>query len=364
MSNQIFFTDSPIHPGIHLKDTLETQSISQTELANRLGLSRKVINEIIAGKAPISPSSAILLERVLKIPAHIWNNLQRNYDLNIAYLREQKKLDEESNLLGNFPIRNMIKYGWIPESLKKNEKVKSLLSFFGVSSLKNIENSLSVQFRRSTRENLSKEAIYAWLRKGELEVQSIETDNYSDRELKKRLPILRNLTSTLPEIFEPKLKEICAEAGVAVAFVPELPKSYINGATFWLDSSKRVALLLSLRFKTNDHLWFSFFHELGHILLHKKRENFLDIEKDVFSKEDKLKEIEADSFAANILIPPDKWQEFKFNSPFSKYKVLQFAEYINIAPGIVVGRLQKEELIPYTHLNGLKEKYQWVINQK
>ncbi len=363
MSNQNSFTDSPIHPGIHLKDTLETQSISQTELANRLGLSRKVINEIIAGKAPISPSSAILLERVLKMPAHIWNNLQRNFDLNIAYLCEQKKLAEESKLLVNFPIRNMIKYGWIPESREKNERVKSLLSFFGVSSLKNIEHSLSVQFRHSKRGNLSKEAIYTWLRKGELEIQSIETDNYSDSELKKRLPTLRSLTNTPPDIFEPKLKGICAEAGVAVAFVPELSKSYVNGSTFWLDSYRKAALLLSLRFKTNDHLWFSFFHELGHILLHKKRENFLDIEKNVFSKEDKLKEIEADSFAANILIPPDRWQEFKYNSPFSKYKVVQFADYINIAPGIVVGRLQKEGLIPYTHLNGLKEKYQWVINQ-
>lgn len=363
MSNQNSYTDSPIHPGVHLKDTLETLSISQTELANRLSLSRKVINEIIAGKAPISPSSAILLERVLKIPAHIWNNLQRNYDLNLAYLYEQIKLNEESELLINFPVRTMINYGWIPDSRKKNEKVKFLLSFFGVSSLKNIENSLSVQFRRSKRRNLSKEAIYAWLRKGELEVQSKETDSFNDGELKKRLTAFRSLASTPPEIFEPKLKKICAEAGVAIAFVPELPKSFINGATFWLDNFRKVALLLSLRFKTNDHLWFSFFHELGHILLHKKRENFLDIEKDVFSKGDKLKETEADSFAADILIPREKWQEFKFDFPFSKSKVNQFAQSINIAPGIVVGRLQKEKLLPYTHLNGLKEKYQWQIHK-
>ena len=360
MNNQNSFTDSPVHPGIHLRDTLDELGISQTELANRLDLSRKVINEIIAGKAPISPSSAILLERVLKIPAHIWNNLQRNYDLNIAYLNEQKKLVEESDLLRDFPVRNMINYGWIPDSRKKSEKIKSLLSFFSVSSLKNIENSISIQFRRSNRENISKEAVFAWLRKGELEIQSIKTDVYNEKELKKRIAEFRVLTNTTPDTFAPKLKEICTKVGVAVAFVPELPKSFINGATFWLDNYKKVALLLSLRFKTNDHLWFSFFHELGHIILHKKKENFLDIEKDVFSNVDKLKENEADIFAANILIPSEKWQEFKFDSPFSNQKVIQFAKHVNIAPGIVVGRLQKEKLLPYAHLNGLKEKYQWI----
>ena len=89
----------------------------------------------------------------------------------------------------------------------------------------------------------------------------------------------------------------------------------------------------------------------------------MDIENDVFSNEDKLKESEADRFAEDILIPPEKWSEFKFDSPFSRHKVIEFAKQVNIAPGIVVGRLQKERLLPYTHLNGLKEKYQWILNK-
>ena len=88
---------------------------------------------------------------------------------------------------------------------------------------------------------------------------------------------MRNLTNVSPELFQPEVKRICAGVGVAVVFVPELPKTYINGATFWFDGFKKSALLLSLRFKTNDNLWCSIFHELVHIILHRKKENLLEI---------------------------------------------------------------------------------------
>ncbi|MBN1351982.1 HigA family addiction module antidote protein [candidate division KSB1 bacterium] len=87
MNNLPSFADSPIHPGIYLKESLEEIGINQTDLAKRIGISRKVINEIIAGKAPITANTAILLESVTKVPAHFWNNLQKNYELNLAILQ-------------------------------------------------------------------------------------------------------------------------------------------------------------------------------------------------------------------------------------------------------------------------------------
>lgn len=362
MNNKASFTDTPIHPGLHLRDSLDSLGLSQTELASRMGMSRKVINEIISGKAPISAGTAIHLERLLKIPAHIWTNLQKNYDLNVAYLAEMEKLKKESEFLANFPIAKMMNYGWIPKTRVREDKVKYLLSFFSVTSLNNIENSLSVQFRRSFRENTSIESVYAWLRQGELEVRKIKINDYNETKLKNELLNLRQLTNTAPEIFQNEIKNICAKAGVAIAFVPELPKTFINGATFWYDNFKKAGLLLSLRFKTNDHLWFSFFHELGHIILHRKRENFLDLSNSVLTGSDKIKESEANSFAANLLIPETEWESFKDIRPMSKHVVISFAESISIAPGIVVGRLQREKILPYTHLNSLKEKYDWVLN--
>jgi len=362
MNNKASFTDIPIHPGAHLKDTLEALGLSQTELAKRMGMSRKVINEVISEKAPISAGTAILLERVLKIPAHIWINLQRNYDLNIAYIAEQEKLIKESEFLKIFPVAKIIKYGWIPETKSKTEKVKNLLSFFSVSSLADIENSLSVQFRRSFRENTSKEAIYTWLRQGEIQVRKLEIEDYNENGLKDKLSQLRQLTNKPPDIFHSEIVRICASVGVAVVFVPELPKAFINGATFWFDNFRKSALLLSLRFKTNDHLWFSFFHELGHIILHRKKENFLDLSDNKLTGEDEAKEAEANSFAESLLISENEWERFKKFAPFSEHKVLSFSESIGIAPGIVVGRLQREKLLPFTHLNGLKEKYNWILD--
>jgi hypothetical protein len=148
--------------------------------------------------------------------------------------------------------------------------------------------------------------------------------------------------------------ELCAAAGVALAFVPELPKTRVHGATRWLDSH-RALIQLSDRYKTNDHFWFSFFHEAGHILLHGKRTLFLEgQDKDI---RDKIKEKEADVFAANFLIDPRDWQRFIANNSLNRKAINQFAEQLGIHPGIIVGRMQHEQITSYQNYNDLKEKY-------
>ena len=118
----------------------------------------------------------------------------------------------------------------------------------------------------------------------------------------------------------------------------------------------KAIIQLSLRYKSDDHLWFTFFHEAGHISLHGKREVFLE---DGETKTEK--EQQADRFAANLLIPPSEFARFKpAGKHYSKTDVVKFADRIGLAPGIVVGRLQREELLPYSHLNGLKRRLVWV----
>lgn len=358
MKSEIYYTDSPIHPGEFLRETVEEMKISQVEFSKRLGISRKVLNEIYSGKNPITPRSAILIERVLGTPAHVWNNLQSNYDLNVEYLLEKKKIESDFLELNKFPISNMVKNGWIQKKNSAKEKVIELYNFFGISSFENLEHSLAIQFRRSIRPTFSREAVFAWIRKGEIESQSIKTDSFNKKKLKSHLSELRALTRETPDIFQKQLKEICSSAGVAVVFIPELPNTFINGASYWINSNK-AAVLLSLRFKTNDHLWFSFFHELGHILLHGKRESFINLENLQISPEEELKENEANTFARDLLIPPNDWEQIVNDPPYSKQKIIDYARKLDIAPGIIVGRLQKEEFLPWTHLNKLKKKYKW-----
>ena len=169
------------------------------------------------------------------------------------------------------------------------------------------------------------------------------------------LEVARGLTQESPEIFEPRLRNFCAASGVAWVLVPELPGTHIHGATQWLSPTKAL-IQLSLRYKSNDQLWFSFFHEAGHILLHGKKEKFLE-ENGVQSE----KEDEANRFAADKLIPRCRtgssllWVPTKLTRESGV-----FSDHIGIAPGIVVGRLQFDKHLPPSHLNDLKVRLDWV----
>lgn len=171
--------------------------------------------------------------------------------------------------------------------------------------------------------------------------------------LRRVLAGIRQLTVKPPEVFQSKVIRLCAEAGVAVVFVPEIPQIRASGATWWMNPSKAV-IQLSLRYKSDDQLWFSFFHEAGHIILHGK--------KDIFIKgdnKDSDKEKEADRFASDIFIPPKKYRQFIQSGKCSKAAIQNFASEIGIAPGIVVGRLQHDRKIHHSFCNDLKKRFQW-----
>ena len=149
-------------------------------------------------------------------------------------------------------------------------------------------------------------------------------------------------------------QELCADSGVVLTIIKPLPKTALSGATRWL-TPRKALIQLSVRHMSGDHLWFSFFHEAAHILLHSKR--------DVFVHEDQGKlteaDIEANQWAADFLVHPSDWEEFTMNFHFSESTVVQFAEEQGISPGIVVGRLQHEGHLPWNHLNHLKARLAW-----
>jgi len=162
-------------------------------------------------------------------------------------------------------------------------------------------------------------------------------------------------------VFQAETQKLCAAAGVAVVFVPELPKTRLSGATRWLTPNKAI-IELSVRHKSDDHLWFTFFHEAGHILRHGKTDVFIDEDwKRATSNSKNKREREANEFASSLLVPAEALGRFVAeNKPkFSAANVRRFASELGIAPGIVVGRLQYEGHIPYSHLNALKQRFKW-----
>lgn len=160
------------------------------------------------------------------------------------------------------------------------------------------------------------------------------------------------MTTTGPDHFGPKLKQRCADAGVALVLIGELPGTRLSGAARWLNPYKAI-IQLSLRHKSNDHFWFSFFHEAAHILKHAKKQLYLD---DINSGNTELEE-EANLFARNLLIPVKAYREFSKAVTYSANSIQRFAEQVGIAPGIVVGRLQHDKKIPFNYFNELKRKF-------
>lgn len=66
------------------------------------------------------------------------------------------------------------------------------------------------------------------------------------------------------------------------------------------------------------------------------------------------------SLAANLLVDPSHWREFLAQNTYhTKAAIQAFAQNEGIAPGIIVGRLQHEKLLPFTHCNDLKSYLEW-----
>lgn len=373
MNNTIYNQYTPDYvspPGETLQEILKEKGMSQSELSERTGRPKKTINEIINGKTAITPETALQLELVLGTPASFWNNSERQYKEFLAYVEEQTRLESQTLWLKRFPVKDMVKQGWIKSDQDLIKQLKELLNFFAVASPEQWEElwgrTLSVDFRKSQTLKSDGSAIAAWIRKGELDAGRISCAEYNPSKFKKTLKKIRKLTLETPCIFQDAMVSLCSESGVALVFVPQLPKARISGATYWLNSKKAV-IQLSLRYKTNDHFWFAFFHEAGHILLHSKKSIVLEGQncKDI-STQDKEKEKEADCFAEDFLIPSTQFDRFiRSSEQFSKEVIKQFATDIGMAPGIVVGRLQhKEKLLPPSYHNDLKQRFEWTEDNK
>lgn len=328
-----------IHPGKTLEETLDAISMSQVGLALRTGLTTKTINEIIKCKNPITADTAIKLSNVFGMSASFWNNLQKNYDETVARLNAERALESEVALFRKFTCYNeLAKWGYVKNTSVLKEKINNLLGFFGVSSLSRVLQTYAVAFRKANVGSLSNECLAAWLRCGEIDAKQVETQPFDKNRLLNSIGALRALTNEPPEKFHAKLIGICQSCGVAVVFVPYFKNTCVSGATRWINSDKAL-IQLSLMGRSDDKFWFTFFHELAHILEHGKKDQFVEFEKR--NRIDEL-EKEADEIAGNILIPKIQLKQFMNSNCFAGTSIKAFAKNIGVSPSIVAGRLEHE----------------------
>ena len=337
-------------PGATIKEQLEYRGMSQREFAKRMDYSEKFISQLINGQVELTPNTAHRLEMVLGVPSAFWMNLEARYREKLLKVEEENSLDEDKQLARKFPYAQMAKLGWVEPSRSVTNKVIELRKFFEVVRLTLLnEDRLApgIAYRRQKETAESEYALLAWAQKAKVDAREITTGKINVDKLVECIPKLRELTTLDPAYFQPLLVSMLAECGIAAVFLPHLEHTFLNGATFY-DGSK-IVLALTLRGADADKFWFSLFHELAHVI------NGHIGRTDGTTEEE---ERAADAFARDTLIPPEAYgQLVAGNKTYSS--VSSFGNEIGIAPGIVVGRLQKDGYLPYSQLNSLKVRYQF-----
>ncbi|WP_193509049.1 ImmA/IrrE family metallo-endopeptidase [Cryobacterium sp. BB736] len=322
--------------GDFIAEWMEDEGINAAELARRLDVTRKHVSELLSGKAPLSHPLALALERVTGVPARIWNQYESGYRSDLARVQETRELEAQYEQAKAFPLSYLRKWGYVTASARERaDTVRQLLGVLGVASLSAFETTWaegSVAYRRAAVGREHAPAIATWLALAERHHDELNELPAFDRSaLETQLPGLRALTSgEVLEAIDDAVERL-REVGIVLCFIPAVPGLGIHGATRWLNG--RPIIQLSLRGKTDDQVWFTLFHELGHVVLHGGKELYLN--GDLTRAEE-----EADAFASNVLIPP----QFVPRLPRTRdiAGVLALAKELGTAPSIVLGRAQRE----------------------
>ena len=339
-------------PGATIKEQLNDKGMSQKEFAARMDMSEKHISKLINGEVQLTPEVAVRLEIVLGVPAKFWNNLEAVYREKLVKVKAENAMDTDEALARQLPYSEMAKFGWIPETRDSKEKVINLRKYFEVVELALLENKqiTRIACRRLAVTEKSDLALLAWAQEAKIKARNIETSPISIKKLRSIIPEIRSMTVLNPKEFCPKIKNMLAECGIALVFLPHLKGSFLQGASF-MDGNK-IVVGLTARGKDADKFWFSLFHELAHIVLGHIRQIDGTTEQD---------EKDADVWSRDTLIPKEAFDAFVEKSSFLTTDIRAFAKTLGLAPGIVVGRLQNEGYIKHSMMNELKEHYEIAV---
>lgn len=342
-----------------LRELLDERGMPQVELAKRMGKTTKAVNELLSEGADVAltPETALQLERALGLSARFWLNRESAYREALAKRREREAHEDAVDWLDSLPLADLRKLGYVTSPRKGPDAVREAFSYFRVVSVESwlrLWSRVEVAYRMSSAFESEIGHLAAWLRHGEILAEKVHCADYDSKAFEAILPGLRSLTTATVDDIRSGLVDQCRAVGVAVVFVPEFPKTHLCGAARWIANGRRPVIHLSLRYKTDDHMWFTFFHEACHILKHGKKPIFVD-DKD---PDGSRIEEEANRFARNLLIPPEAYAEFiRSHDTFFAPDITAFAGHVGIAPGIVVGRLQHEKLLPRNFQNHLKRRF-------
>lgn len=340
-------------PGATIEDLLTERSISKKDFAAQLGRTPKQLQDLLKGAAQITDEIAERLSGLFGISKQFWVSRE------LQYREGLERLETNKRWIGNFPTGDMVRFGWIKAGRDAAERIAACLNFFGVANVADWQQQYGggarlAAFRTSASFTSDEGALLAWLRMGEILANEASCAPWDREKFHAALSEMRKLTRVhAPKTFIPRLRELCADCGVALVIARAPTGCRASGVTRFVSADKAM-LMLSVRHGTDDHLWFTFFHEAGHLVLHDTSALFLEGGQLCSGEEEK----EANKFSEDLLIPP-QYQSKLRTLPHDHLKIARFAREIGVSPGIVVGQMQHYGNLPRNHMNRLKRPYKW-----
>jgi len=345
-------------PGDTIADLLEERGLSSADLAERVGSTIQETLGLLEGRTELTLDMASRLAELFGVPASFWMRREDLYRSQVSRLQIDQPDASASEWVRQLPLKSMMEFGWL-QMRPGDDPFEACLRFFGTPTLDTWRVTYrdllkGVAFRTSRAYASRPAAVAAWLRQGELESASLACRPWDPQRFGEALSSIRILTRRKrPAMFLPDLVRVCGDAGVAVCVVRAPEGCRASGAT-WFASPERAVLLLSVRYRTDEQFWFTFFHEAGHLVLHGSRTRFVE----GLASQATLEETEANAFAGDTLIPPDHRGGMRRLGRDSR-EIIAFARAVGVAPGIVVGQLQHHGKIRRNQLNRLKRRYEW-----
>ena len=332
-----------VHPGIYIKESLDAMEMTAREFSARTGISERTLSSIINGNGDITFDVAYKLSSYFDNSISYWTNLQTQYNIYLLEEKREQELEEEWNFAKEVK-KYLLAIKYISASDSKKDIIYKCRDLVGVNSLLLLNKKDTFVCLKEQHVDTNKDCFFQnfWIALALNEARKKNGIAYNKQLLISYIDEIRRMTIQDPLVFFPRLQEILTQCGISFVLLPYLSKSNIYGATKWF-SKDNVMLAISNRGEKADLFWFTLFHEISHVLMEHRRETLINMK----GNYDEV----ADNMAAEMLIPSKEWKEFVSYNLYTEKSISDFAKKMGIHPCIVLGRLNKEERVPYGFFN-------------
>jgi len=332
------------HPGFFIREELEARGWDQVDLAYILGISVQQLSPLLNGKRDISVDMAAALGDAFDVPAEFFANLQKLYDLNKAK-RPDPGVRTRANWVRTFPVRQMIRRGWIEDTEADLLDVQ-MMRFFGTNNVGDIPFVGAGEVAAHAPKKIGYEEIsptqLVWLHRVRVIASTMDCPPYSRKALDEALPIIRAHMNDKDNL--PHIPHFLWDCGVRFVVVEPLDGSKIDGVCTWIDDQPVIGI--STRLNRMDNLCFVIRHEVEHVIQEDgKQTSYSHV--DVFEPDRDLENLpaeerRADNAAAEFLVPQDKLTSLmrRKGKFISERDILAFAARHHIHPAVVIGQIQ------------------------